>query len=87
MRIHVSALKRLLTSRVRFDYAVVKRLAAPASPEILAFDTGGSFWEMQSEFTLENNDFTLYRERLWWVGLGDWECSVIPDNAAITPRV
>ena len=28
------ALKRLLESRVRFDYAVVRQLSAPASPEI-----------------------------------------------------
>ena len=28
------ALRRLLESRVRFDYAVVRQLAAPASPEI-----------------------------------------------------
>ena len=28
------ALRRLLASRVRFDYAVVKRLSAPATPEI-----------------------------------------------------
>ena len=26
--------KRLLESRVRFDYAVVRQLSAPASPEI-----------------------------------------------------
>ena len=30
------ALRRLLESRVRFDYPVVKQLAAPASPEILS---------------------------------------------------
>ena len=28
------ALRRLLESRVRFDYAVVRQLSAPASPEI-----------------------------------------------------
>ena len=35
------ALKRLLESRVRFDYAVVKQLAAPASPEIPALELSG----------------------------------------------
>ena len=32
---------RLLESRVRFDYAVVKQLAAPASPEIPALELPG----------------------------------------------
>ena len=35
------ALRRLLESRVRFDYAVVKQLAAPASPEIPALELPG----------------------------------------------
>ena len=35
------ALKRLLESRVRFDYAVVKQLAAPATPEIPALELSG----------------------------------------------
>ena len=35
------ALKRLLASSVRFDYAVVKRLSAPASPEIPAVELSG----------------------------------------------
>ena len=36
------ALKRLLESRVRFDYAVVRQLSAPASPEIPAVDLPGT---------------------------------------------
>ena len=35
------ALKRLLQSQVRFDYAVVKQLAAPASPEIPSLELSG----------------------------------------------
>ena len=35
------ALRRLLASRVRFDYAVVKRLSAPASPEIPEVELSG----------------------------------------------
>ena len=35
------ALRRLLASRVRFDYAVVKRLAAPAYPEIPEVELSG----------------------------------------------
>ena len=35
------ALRRLLESRVRFDYAVVKQLAAPVSPEIPALELSG----------------------------------------------
>jgi len=35
------ALKRLIESRVRFDYAVVKQLAAPASPEIPEIELSG----------------------------------------------
>ena len=35
------ALKRLLESGVRFDYAVVKQLAAPATPEIPALELSG----------------------------------------------
>ena len=35
------ALRRLLESRVRFDYAVVKELAAPASPEIPKIELSG----------------------------------------------
>ena len=35
------ALRRLLASRVRFDYAVVKQLSAPASPEIPALELSG----------------------------------------------
>ena len=35
------ALRRLLESRVRFDYAVVKQLAAPAYPEIPALELPG----------------------------------------------
>ena len=35
------ALKRLLQSQVRFDYPVVKQLAAPASPEIPALELSG----------------------------------------------
>ena len=35
------ALRRLLESRVRFDYAVVKQLAAPASPEIPEIELSG----------------------------------------------
>lgn len=35
------ALKRLLESRVRFDYAVVKQLAAPVSPEIPDVELSG----------------------------------------------
>ena len=35
------ALRRLLESSVRFDYAVVKQLAAPASPEIPALELPG----------------------------------------------
>ena len=35
------ALKRLLASSVRFDYPVVKQLAAPASPEIPALELSG----------------------------------------------
>ena len=32
------ALRRLLKSRVRFDYATVRQLSAPASPEIPAVE-------------------------------------------------
>ena len=35
------ALRRLLESQVRFDYAVVKQLAAPASPEIPEIELSG----------------------------------------------
>ena len=35
------ALKRLLESRVRFDYAVVKELVAPVSPEIPEIELSG----------------------------------------------
>ena len=35
------ALRRLLESRVRFDYPVVKQLAAPASPKIPALELSG----------------------------------------------
>ena len=35
------ALRRLLESRVRFDYPVVKQLAAPVSPEIPALELSG----------------------------------------------
>ena len=35
------ALKRLLQSQVRFDYAVVKQLAAPVSPEIPSLELSG----------------------------------------------
>ena len=35
------ALRRLLASRVRFDYAVVKRLSAPVSPEIPDVELSG----------------------------------------------
>ena len=35
------ALKRLLQSKVRFDYPVVKQLAAPVSPEIPALELPG----------------------------------------------
>ncbi|MCY4580612.1 MAG: hypothetical protein OXD31_16410 [Chloroflexi bacterium] len=35
------ALRRLLQSQVRFDYAVVRQLAAPASPEIPALELSG----------------------------------------------
>ena len=35
------ALKRLLESRVRFDYAVVRQLAAPATPEIPEVELSG----------------------------------------------
>ena len=35
------ALRRLLESRVRFDYAVVKQLTAPASPEIPEVELSG----------------------------------------------
>ena len=36
------ALKRLLESSVRFDYAVVRQLSAPASPEIPAVELPGT---------------------------------------------
>ena len=36
------ALRRLLESRVRFDYAVVRQLSAPASPEIPAVELPGT---------------------------------------------
>ena len=35
------ALKRLLQSKVRFDYAVVRQMAAPVSPEIPALELSG----------------------------------------------
>ena len=35
------ALRRLLESSVRFDYAVVKQLSAPESPEIPALELSG----------------------------------------------
>ena len=35
------ALRRLLKSSVRFDYAVVRQLAAPASPEIPSVELSG----------------------------------------------
>ena len=35
------ALRRLLTSRVRFDYATVRQLSAPASPEIPVVELSG----------------------------------------------
>ena len=35
------ALRRLLKSRVRFDYATVRQLSAPASPEIPAVELPG----------------------------------------------
>ena len=35
------ALRRLLESRVRFDYAAVRQLAAPASPEIPSVELSG----------------------------------------------
>ena len=52
----------------------------------LVFDTPHSpFWVNQSSKNNSNNDFATNRGRFWWVGLGDWECSFIPDNTAIRP--
>ena len=52
----------------------------------LVFETGRSpFWITQAGRTEQNNDFATNRGRFWWVGIGDWECSFIPDNVAIRP--
>ena len=52
----------------------------------LVFDTPHSpFWVKQSSKNNSNNDFATNRGRFWWVGLGDWECSVIPDTTPVRP--
>ena len=62
------ALRRLLQCRVRFDYAVVRQLAAPACPEIPAIElparwiwacTTGCLWEVRDD------DWDLCAERGW----------------------
>ena len=45
----------------------------------LVFDTDQSFWETQAMRTQQNNDLAT-TPRYDFLGLGDWECSRVPDE-------